>query len=106
MIVIGSCKSDLQTSRVHVIAFNNFNKVFGVPKINNNEHNIYLLNCLLLCARFVIYRCKYANRIPTNLEFYQQVQKLKTSEYILPKNRSKINFSEKCHSEFIKNQSV
>ena len=70
---------------------NNFNKVFGVPKINNNEHNIYLLNCLFLCARFVIYRCKYANRIPTTLEFYQQVQKLKTSEYILSKNRSKIN---------------
>ena len=36
---------------------NNFNKVFGVSKINSNEHNTYLLNCLLLCARFVIYRC-------------------------------------------------
>ena len=40
---------------------NNFSKGFGVPKINNTEHNIYLLNCLLLCARFVIYKCKYGN---------------------------------------------
>ena len=75
---------------------NNFNKVFGVPKINNTEYNIYLLNCLLLCARFVIYKCKkYGNRIPTALEFYQQVQKVKTSEYILSKNRSKINLFRK-----------
>ena len=69
--------------------------VFGVPKINNTEHNIYLLNCLLLCARFVIYKCKYGNRIPTALEFYQQVQKVKTSECILSKNRSKINLFRK-----------
>ena len=74
---------------------NNFNKVFGVSKTNITEHNIYLLNCLLLCARFVIYKCKYGNRIPTALEFYQQVQKLKTSEYILSKNRSKINLFRK-----------
>ena len=69
----------------------NFNKVCGVPKINNIEHNIFLLNCLLLCAKFVIYKCKYGNRIPTAMEFYQQVQKLKTSEYIPSQNRSKIN---------------
>ena len=74
---------------------NNFNKVFGVPKINNTEHNIYLLNCLLLWARFVIYKCKYDNKIPTAMEFYQQVQKVKTSEYILSKNRSKINLFRK-----------
>ena len=73
----------------------NFNKVFGVPEINNTEHNIYLLNCLLLCARFVIYKCKYGNRIPIDLEFYQQVQKLKTSEYILSKTVVKLIFSEK-----------
>ena len=37
-------------------------------------------NCLLSCARFVISRCKYGNRIPTTSEFYQQVQKVKTAE--------------------------
>ena len=51
-------------------SFNNFNKVFGAPKINNTEHNVHLLNCLPACARFVIYRCKYGNRIPTASEFY------------------------------------
>ena len=74
---------------------NNFNKVFGVPKIDNTKHNIYLFNGLLLCARFVVYRCKYGKRTPTALEFFQQVQKLKTSEYILSKNHSKINFFRK-----------
>ena len=44
--------------------FNNRNKVFGVPKTNNNQHNVYLLVRLFLCARFVIYRCKYGSRIP------------------------------------------
>ena len=76
-------------------SFNNFNKDFGVPSINNAEHNVYLLNCLLLCARFVIYRCKYDCRIPTASEFYQQVQKVKMSEFILSKNRSKINLFRK-----------
>ena len=36
------------------------------------------LNCLLLCNRFVIYTCKYSDRIPTASEFYQHVQKVKT----------------------------
>ena len=49
----------------------------------------------MTCARFVVYKCKYGNRIPTALEFHQQVQKLKTSEYILSKNRSKINLFRK-----------
>ena len=65
--------------------FINFNKVFGVPKINNTELNDYLLNYLLLCERFVIYRCKYGNRTPT------------ASEFILSKNHSKISlFRKKC----------
>ena len=76
-------------------SFNNFDKVFGVQKINNNEHNAYLLNCLLLCARFVVYRCKYGKRISTALEFYQQVQKVKMSEFVLSKNHSKINLFRK-----------
>ena len=90
-------------------SFNNFNKVFGVPKTNSTEHNVYLLNCLLLCARFVIYRCKYANRIPTTLEFYQQVQKLKRRNTFYRKTVVKSIFSEKngqCYSEFIKNRRV
>ena len=68
---------------------------FLKDSLNNTEHNIYLFNCLLLCARFVTYKCKYGNRILTALEFYQQVQKLNTSEYILSKNRSKINLFRK-----------
>ena len=91
-------------------SFNNFNKVFGISKINNNEHNIYLLNCLLLRAKFVRYRCKYANRIPTTLEFYQQVQKVKKRRNTFyRKTVVKLIFSEKndqCYSEFIKNRSV
>ena len=54
-------------------SFNNFNKVFGVPNKNNTERNVYLLNCLLLSERFVIYRSKYGNRIPAASEFYQQM---------------------------------
>jgi len=39
-----------------------------------------LINCLLLCARFVIYKCKFGERIPTIFEFKQTVQHLKHSE--------------------------
>ena len=80
--------------------FTNFDIVFGAQKINNIEHNVHLLNCLLLCARLyidesIIYRCKYGNRIPTASEFYQRVQKVKLSEFILSKNHNKIIFFRK-----------
>ena len=70
-----------------------------------NKNNIYLLKCVLLCARFVVYSCKFGDRIPTALEFYQEVQKVKSSEFILSKNYGKINLFRKkngiCYSEFI-----
>ena len=58
----------------------------------NNTEKCLLANCLLSCARFVIYKCKYGYRIPTALQFYQQVQKVKTSKYILSKNHNEIIF--------------
>ena len=73
---------------------------------------IYLLNCLLLCARFVVQKYKYCNRIPKASEIHQKVQKIKLSKFILSKKHNKINFFRKkngrYYSEFIKqeNESV
>nr|CAB3264531.1 pol-like protein [Phallusia mammillata] len=41
-----------------------------------------LLNCLLLCARFVIYRCKYGGTLPTLCLFISLFKSVKTSEYV------------------------
>jgi len=39
------------------LMLNNFNKIFGFQKDNNC--NIYLINCLLLCARYVNFIFKF-----------------------------------------------
>ena len=48
----------------------------------SNEPGLSLINCLLICARFVIYRCKVANRLPTIIKFVSFVKSTKGTELI------------------------
>jgi len=44
----------------------------------------------LLCARYVIYRCKYANRIPTIFEFRQMIKNVKFNELAIAQRNNKL----------------
>ena len=67
-----------------------FDKVFGFQNSTPNfDCNINLLNCLLLCARFVIFRCKYGNRLPSVFEFLQFVKTVKYCESKIAVRREK-----------------
>ena len=41
------------------------------------------LNGLLICARFLIYRCKYSKSKPDMLQYYNSINLVKKSEYII-----------------------
>jgi len=76
------------------LTLNNFNKIFGFQK-NDYNCNLILINCLLLCARYVIYRCKYANRIPTIFEFSQMIKNVKFNELTIAQRNNKLELYRK-----------
>jgi len=47
-----------------------------------------LLNCFLLNARFIIFRSKYDNSKPNINFFVQTIHTVKSSEYIIAKNKT------------------
>lgn len=51
--------------------------LFGV---HNDEPCKTFVNCVLLCARYVIYQCKYAESPPTMLRFFAMLCSVRTSE--------------------------
>ena len=44
-----------------------------------------LINCFLLNARFLIYRCKIKNTNPNIMLFISSINSLKKSEYLIAK---------------------
>ena len=59
------------------LKFKPFNMLFGVEC----NHKFYtIINCLLLHARFLIFRCKTAKNIPNLSQYFLVVQNAKTVE--------------------------
>ena len=48
------------------------------------------LNGLLICARFLIYRCKYSKSKPDMLQYFNLINLAKKSEYIMAKQNNKL----------------
>ena len=48
------------------------------------------LNGLLLCARFFIYRFKYSKSKPDMLQYFDLINLVKKSEYIIAKQNNKL----------------
>ena len=57
------------------LGLNPFNMLFGV-ECNQNFYTI--INCLLLHARFLIFRCKTAKNIPNISKYFLVVENVKT----------------------------
>jgi len=65
-----------------------FNKMFGFEHYLNQSVTS-LLNCILLNARFTIYRHKIQKTKPIISSFLQMIKNAKTSEYYIAKRRNK-----------------
>ena len=52
---------------------------------------VVFLSQLLLCARFLIYRCKYSKSKPDMLQYFNLINLVKQSEYIIAKQNNKLS---------------
>ena len=48
------------------------------------------LNGLLICGRFLIYKCKYSKSKPDMLQYFNLISLVKKSEYIIAKQNNKL----------------
>ena len=69
---------------------------FRYPIIANNTLMLFgtleckLLNCVLLCARYVIYKCKYSEALPTVSQFTKLVEDTRRSERLITLKNNKL----------------
>ena len=72
-----------------------FNLLFSVEK----DHDYHLIiNCLLLHARFLIYKCKIAKEIPNIYMYFLSTRNAKTSEREIAKQKCKFGlYTKKWH---------
>ena len=66
------------------INFCNFNKIFGFQELENCTKTD-LINCFLLNARFLIYRCKIEKTKPNIMLFISTINLQKKTEYLIAK---------------------
>ena len=66
------------------IDFCNFNKSFGFQEFENCTKTDFI-NCFLLNARFLIYRCKIEKTKPNIMLFISTINLLKKTEYFIAK---------------------
>jgi len=67
---------------------NKFHKLFG---FQDNSTFYQFINELLLCARFLIYRCKHSNAHPEMIQYFNMINIVRKTEYIIAKERNKLN---------------
>ena len=72
-------KVNIKLSRIH--------KLFGFQE---NRMDCKFLNNLMLVARFFIYRCKYSKSKPNMLEYFNELNMIKRSEYIKAKRNKSL----------------
>ena len=68
--------------------FENRHKLFGY--LENNDIFQYI-NALLLCARFLIYQCKYSKRKPNVVQYFNLVNSIRQSEYFIAKSEYELH---------------
>jgi len=66
-----------------------FERLFGFQLQNNCEKELFI-NSLLLSARFLIYRCKYSGTKPNMLQYFNLLNNIKSTEYLIAKRNNKI----------------
>ena len=69
------------------IKLSKFNKLFGFQE---NCVDYKFLNNLMLVARFFIYRCKYSKSKPNMLEYFNELNMNKKSDYIIAKRNNSL----------------
>ena len=69
------------------IKLSKFNKLFGFQE---NCVDYKFLNNLMLLARFFIYRCKYSKPKPNMLEYFNELNMNKKSEYVIAKRNKSL----------------
>ena len=72
----------------------------GIDLICNSKHKLFefqekgnefcFINGLLLCARFLIYRCKYSKIIPNMLQYFNLLNCMRASEHSIAKRNNKL----------------
>lgn len=68
-------------------------KLFGVDEIQCT--NYVFVNCLLLCARFTIHKCRVSNCTPNFNDFLTVMREIYTTEYMAAKAKNKLMFHKK-----------
>ena len=63
------------------------NKLFGFEE---NDYHFKFINGLLLCARFLIYRCRISKSKPNMIQYFNIVTSVKNSEYLIAKRKNKL----------------
>ena len=66
---------------------NNKHKLF---EFQEKRNNIYFINGSLLCARFLICRCKYSKIIPNMLQYVNMLNCIRASEHCITKRNNKL----------------
>ena len=66
---------------------NSKHKLFGFQKM---ENEFCFTNGLLLCARFLIYRCKYSKTMPNMLQYFNVLNCMRASEDCVAKRNDKL----------------
>jgi len=67
---------------------NKFNKLFG---FQDNSTFYQFINELLFCGRFLIYRCKHSNAHPEMIQYFNIINVVRKTEYIIAKEKNKLD---------------
>ena len=65
----------------------NLHKLFGLQE----KKRFHFVNMLLLCARFLIYRCKINKTKPNINQYFTMLQQIKKSEFYIAKKKNKLD---------------
>ena len=69
----------------HDFNLENLHKLFGYKNCNGG---FQFVNGLLLYARFLIYRCKYSKSRPNMVQYFNLLNSIKQSEYVIAKKKN------------------
>jgi len=73
--------------------------VFLNDFIQDNSIFYQFINELLLCARFLIFRCKHSNAHPKMIQYFNMINVVRKTEYIIAKERNKLDLHyQKCRA--------